>query len=308
MTITIISSPKCMLHDMGDMHPECPDRLGAINDQLISSGLDYVIRQEDAQTIDKADLYRVHDAAYIDDIFSRDLSQIEQQRIWLDDDTLMMAGTLEAALYAAGAGRDAIDRVLSGAAQQAFCAVRPPGHHAERDKAMGFCVFNNIAVAAAYAIEKYGLERIAIIDFDVHHGNGTEHIVANNPNIKFFSSFQHPYYPFSGEGPSADNIYNSPLPSGAGGTEFRAVAKEWLTIIDDYKPQLIMISAGFDAHKEDELAQMRLVEADYHWITAELKKLANAHCEGKMVSMLEGGYALSALARSTVSHIKALMD
>jgi acetoin utilization deacetylase AcuC-like enzyme len=307
MTIAFFSSPKCLLHDMGEVHPECPSRLRAINDQLIASGVEFVVRQHDATPINPSDLYRVHDKEYVDSILQKDLGEFETQRVWLDDDTLMMEGTLEAALYSAGAGKDAIDVVMSGSSQQAFCAVRPPGHHAERDKAMGFCVFNNIAVAAAHAIEEYGLTRIAIVDFDVHHGNGTEHIVAGNPNIKFFSSFQHPYYPFSGEPASAENIYNSPLPAGAGGAEFRDAVSTWLPIIDDFEPEMILISAGFDAHLEDDLAQMKLVESDYHWVTTELKALAQKHCEGRIVSMLEGGYALSALGRSVVSHINALI-
>lgn len=307
MTIAYFSNPKCLMHDMGDGHPESPARLRAINDQLIASGVDFVLRHHDATAIKPSELYQVHDKDYVDSILQKDLAQHESARVWLDDDTLMMEGTLEAALHAAGAGRDAVDAVMGDTVQQAFCAVRPPGHHAERDKAMGFCVFNNIAVAAAYAIEHYGLSRIAIVDFDVHHGNGTEHIVADNPNIKFFSTFQHPYYPFSGEAASAENIYNSPLAAGAGGAEFREAVSAWLPTLDDYAPQLILISAGFDAHLEDDLAQMKLLEVDYHWVTTELKVLAQKHCEGRIVSMLEGGYALSALGRSVASHINALI-
>ncbi len=304
MSLTVIGSHKCLLHDMGDGHPERPSRLGAINDQLIASGLDMVVRQKDATPASRDELYLAHDRHYVDAIYKKAESDEPQ---WLDGDTRLAPGTLEAALYSAGSARDAVDIVMADDNQQVFCAVRPPGHHAERDKAMGFCIFNNIAIAAYYAIQHYGLQRIAIVDFDVHHGNGTEHICAGDERIQFYSSFQHPFYPHSGDGDTASNIHNVPLEAGCSGQVFRESITPWLEDIDRFAPQLILISAGFDSHSEDEMGQLRLQEADYAWISSELKQLADHHCHGRVVSALEGGYALSALGRSVVSHLKALI-
>ena len=304
MTLTVIGSHKCLLHDMGNGHPERPSRLGAINDQLIASGLDMVVHQKDATPAGRDELCLAHDQHYVDSIYKKAESDEPQ---WLDDDTRMVPGTLEAALYAAGAARDAVDLVLGADNQQVFCVVRPPGHHAERDRAMGFCVFNNIAIAAYHAIARHGLERIAIVDFDVHHGNGTEHICAGDPRIQFYSSFQHPFYPHSGDGETAPNIHNVPLDAGCSGAAFREAVSPWFASIDALAPQLILISAGFDSHAEDDMGQLRLQESDYAWISAQLKQLADSHCQGRIVSTLEGGYALSALGRSVVSHLKALV-
>lgn len=306
MTVTLIGHPSCALHDMGDGHPECPARLHAINDQLIASGLDFVIPQRDAKKVALEHLYRVHDRAYVDSLIARSPTS---GHIWLDEDTLMMPHSLDAALHAAGAAIDAVDLALSGPDQQVFCAIRPPGHHATRSAAMGFCFFNNVAAAAAYALEVCGLQRLAIVDFDVHHGNGTEDIVAGDQRILFCSSFQHPLYPYGGTGQVAANCLFIPLPAGSDGNRFRfEVSQHWLPALDQFKPELIIISAGFDAHIEDELAHLRLVEADYGWITGELKALAKRHAQGRIVSCLEGGYALSALGRSVVAHLKALHD
>lgn len=304
MTLTVISSPYCATHNMGDEHPECPDRLYAINDQLIASGLDYVVSQAQAHKADKMQLYRVHAMDYVDHLFSQ---SPQYDRIWMDEDTIMMSGTLNAALYAAGAGIDAVDLVMTSASRQVFCNVRPPGHHAERAKAMGFCFFNNIAVAAAYALDRYPCERVAIVDFDVHHGNGTEDIFSNDPRVLFCSAFQHPFYPFKGASNSAANIINVPLSAGTSSDEFRQAVAHWFDAIDDFKPHIILISAGFDAHAEDDLGHFRLMETDFAWITTELKMLALRHCQGRIVSMLEGGYALSALGRSVVMHLNSLI-
>jgi len=306
MTLVVLGHYRCAQHDMGDDHPESPARLHAISDQLIASGVEFVVRSVDANPVLKEHLCRVHDQSYVDDMYGKSPSE---GQVWLDDDTLMMPRTLLAAQYAAGAGVDAVDLVMKGDIDQVFCAVRPPGHHAERNKAMGFCLFNNVAVAAAYALDHYQLDRVAIIDFDVHHGNGTQDIFNDDKRVLFCSSFQHPFYPLDTDITGNEHILNLPLPAGTGGDEFRAqVSEQWLSALRDFKPQLILISAGFDAHIEDDLSQLKLTESDYAWITGELKKIANESCSGKIVSVLEGGYALSALGRSVVAHIKALMD
>lgn len=305
MSVTIISSPKCNLHNMSEEHPEQPARLHQINDQIIASGLEYVVHFADAQAAEVSALERAHDKDFVQRIFDRAPHE-KDERIWIDDDTIMMDKSLDAALHAAGAVTKAVDLVLANDTQSAFCAVRPPGHHAGHNTSAGFCIFNNVAVGAKHALDKHGLERVAIIDFDVHHGDGTEDIVKDDERIMFCSSFQHPFYPFSGDKPTRKGILNVPIPAGTSGKDWRELVKHWFAAIDEFEPQLIFISAGFDAHAEDDLAYLRLVEDDYVWITQELKTLANKHCNGNIVSVLEGGYALSALARSVVAHIKVL--
>lgn len=305
MSFVFISHPSCGLHDAGEDHPESPDRLHAINDQLIASRLDFVIDKQQASKATKAQLYLAHDNAYVDHVFA---SAPEQGVVELAPDTQMAPRSLEAALYAAGANVMAVDLVMQGKADQAFCAVRPPGHHAEYAKSMGFCFFNNVAVAAAYAMAQYGLKRIAIIDFDVHHGNGTENIFFNDDRVLFCSSFESPFFPYN-TGPGNEHILNLPLPAGTYGEEFmQAISEQWLPKIDAFSPQLILISAGFDSHYEDDMGHFNLVETDYHCLTAELKKLAVKHCSGRMISTLEGGYVLSALGRSVTVHIKGMME
>jgi acetoin utilization deacetylase AcuC-like enzyme len=219
----------------------------------------------------------------------------------------MNVHTLRAALHAAGAAIDATDRVIAGELANAFCAVRPPGHHARHKAAMGFCFFNNVAIAARHALEAHGLERVAVIDFDVHHGNGTEEILANDPRVLMASFFQHPFYPYTGAENPAPNMLNVPVPAGSGGDVVRElVDTQWLPRLDAFAPQMIFISAGFDAHREDDLGQMGLVEADYAYITRRLMEVADRHARGRIVSLLEGGYNLSALARSVVAHVKTL--
>jgi acetoin utilization deacetylase AcuC-like enzyme len=227
--------------------------------------------------------------------------------IHLDPDTAMNPFSLQAALRAAGAAVLAVDLVLQEKASSAFCAVRPPGHHACRARSMGFCIFNNVAVAARHALEAHGLERVAIIDFDVHHGNGTEDIFEGDERVLMASIFQHPFYPYSGTDNPASNMVNVPLAAGAGSKEFReAVRADWIPALNEFAPQLIVFSAGFDAHAEDEMAMLRFTDADYGWVTEQLKAVAERHAKGRMVSMLEGGYALSALGRSAVQHIKVM--
>lgn len=303
--LAVISHADCLKHDAGPGHPECAERLHAINNQLLMSGLDFVVRHYDAPLATKAQLGRVHTWGHIEHIFA---SAPVEGYARIDDDTFLSPATLDAALRAAGAGVLGVDLVMSGEALHAFCPVRPPGHHAERARAMGFCFFNNIAVAAAHVLEHYGLERIAIADFDAHHGNGTEDIFFNDKRVLFCSTFQHPFYPFSGVEGAAANLVGAPLTHGADSTGFRkAVSDHWLPALEDFRPQFLFISAGFDGHMLDDMAGLRLAEADYAWVTAELAAIAAAHSSRRIVSMLEGGYHLGALARSVAAHVKVLV-
>ena len=293
---------------MGPGHPERPQRLRAIDDQLITSGIGDFIRYYDAPLATPEQLALAHTQKHIDYIFEQ--SPVDDSKMaHIDPDTYMNEFTLQAALRSAGAAIAATDKVLSDdTAQRVFCSVRPPGHHAEQNEAMGFCFFNNIAIAARHAIKKHGLERVAIVDFDVHHGNGTEDIVADDPQILFCSTYQHPLYPERAKPSKKGFLVNAPLAQGAGGAEFReAVEDYWLPALHDFKPQMVFISAGFDAHLEDEMAGLRLIESDYKWVTERLCEIADEYGEGRIVSMLEGGYNVSALARSVVAHLKALM-
>ncbi len=305
MPIAFISHADCLLHDVGHDHPEQPARLNAIQDRLISSGMEFVVLQHDAPMAARRHLERVHDHDHI----SRIIDEAPQEGILrLDDDTFMMPKTLNAALRSAGAVVYAVDLVMQRETRIAFCAVRPPGHHAERGAAMGFCYFNNIAVGAAHALEEYGLERIAIIDFDVHHGNGTEDIFRDDPRVFFGSSFQHPFYPDVGYVTGSKHIVNIPLPAGTAGNAYEELVEDrWLPALDAFRPQLLFISAGFDGHIEDNMSHIRLREADYAWVTTKLKAIADKHAEGRIISVLEGGYALSALGRSVVAHLDALL-
>ncbi|MGQ8364887.1 histone deacetylase family protein [Glaciecola sp. 1036] len=307
MTITIIGSPKCTLHNMDPEHPEHPMRLHKINDQIIASGLELVVRFADAKPASFDTLILAHDPKFVQHVFDS-APREKDERIWIDDDTIMMEHTLNAALYAAGAGRDAVDLVMQGDAPSVFCAVRPPGHHAGYASSSGFCLFNNIAIAAKYALKKYNLSRVAIVDFDVHHGNGTEDIVKDDPRIMFCSSFQHPFYPFTGDGETPKHIINVPIDAGTQGSVYREKVDLWWQALDEFAPELVFISAGFDAHAEDDLGHLRLVEDDYAYLTRKICEVAKNHAQGRVVSMLEGGYALSALARSVVAHIKVLLD
>lgn len=304
MTIGYITHSDCALHDMGH-HPERPARLAAIGDRLIASGLDAALVHHDAPLVTREALERVHDPAYLDELEAR---APRAGLAWVDGDTAMGPGTLSAARRAAGAAVHAVDLALEGRETRVFCGVRPPGHHAERDRAMGFCFYNNIAVAAYHALEVHGLERVAIVDFDVHHGNGTEHIVAGDRRILFCSTFQHPFYPHSGHDSRAANVVNVPLAAGADGAAFaEAVATHWLPRLRAFGPELLLISAGFDAHQADAMAGLAFVDSDYAWVTGELSAIAAASAGGRMISLLEGGYDLHALARSVEAHLKAML-
>jgi len=305
MTVAFISHPDCLRHDMGPVHPESPARLWAINDQLIASRLETVLQHYDAPAATREQLERVHDPAYVSLIFR---SSPQEGRIALDPETLMNPYTLRAALHAAGAAVLAVDLVMRAEAGAAFCSVRPPGHHAERRRAMGGCLFNNVAVGAAHAMAARGIERVAIVDFDVHHGNGTEDIFRSEPRVLFCSAFQHPCYPYSGAETKSDHIVNIPLPAGTQSAAYRdAVQNRWLPALASFRPQLVLFSAGFDAHHEDDIGQMGLDETDYFWMTKQVKAIADRHAQGRIVSVLEGGYSLHALGRSVVAHLKALI-
>ncbi len=307
MTTAYITHPDCLRHEMGAGHPESPDRLKSVNEEMRTSGMLEALRVLEAPLATPADLKRVHASAYVDSIFD---NAPNEGYVQLDPDTAMNPHSLSAARRAAGAGVLAVDEVMDGRAKNAFCAVRPCGHHATQVRSMGFCIFNNIGVAAAYALQQKGLERVAVIDFDVHHGNGTEDMFSRpqwQPKVLMASFFQHPFYPYSGTAHPAPNMVNVPLAAGSGGAAAKqAVEEQWLPALETFKPQFIFISAGFDAHKEDLLGGMALVEADYVWMTRELMEVAERHAEGRIVSMLEGGYNLSALGRSAVAHVKAL--
>ncbi len=299
-----ITHNDCSKHDMGDFHPESPARLGAINDRMIAGGLMPCLEHHEAPLADRRQIERVHSATHVENIFS---ASPRRGMVHLDPDTAMNPHTLTAALGAAGAAVLGVDLVLQGKAQNAFCGVRPPGHHAERDRPMGFCFFNSVAVAAAHALEHYGLERVAILDFYVHHGNGTENIFRNDPRVLFCSTFQHPFYPYQGADTVSDHIINIPLRAGTDGAGFRdAISERCIPAFDAFSPQLILISAGFDAHREDPLAHLRLVEADYAWVTGAMVTLAGRHCGGALVSVLEGGYNVDALGRSVTEHVRML--
>ena len=305
MSTAYISHPDFMKHEMGRHHPECPERIAAIEDQLIQSRLDAHLKRINPPLASDADITRVHSEDHLAFVKSKAPSSGYSM---IDGDTIMNPATLTVSLRAAGAAIAAVDAVMQGEVNNAFCAIRPPGHHAEPHRSMGFCVFNNVAIAARYAIEKYGLERVAVIDFDVHHGNGTEAAFINDPHVLMCSFFQHPFYPYSGlEG--GDNMVNVPLPASTNGKIVRdMISKTWIPRLDEFKPQLIIISAGFDAHREDDLGQMGLVEDDYVWMTKQLMEVANRYCDGKIVSCLEGGYNLSALGRSVAAHLKTLAE
>ena len=289
---------------MGAHHPERPARLSAIADQFIASGIAEHLARYEAPLASDEQLERVHPRDYV-----RAIREVAPSAgtVHLDPDTAMNRYTLQAALRAAGAGVLATDLVLQGEANAAFCPVRPPGHHACRARAMGFCIFNNVAVAARHAVKAHGLERVAIIDFDVHHGNGTEDIFSDDEQVLMASIFQHPFYPYSGTEDPAPNMHNVPLAAGSGGKELRrAVQEVWLPALEEFEPQLVFFSAGFDAHVEDDMAMLRFTDSDYRWVTEQVADVARRHAKGRMVSLLEGGYALDALGRSATQHVRVL--
>jgi len=304
MSAAFITHPECLKHEMGAHHPEQPARLSAIEDQLIASGVAPHLARYEAPLATDEQLARVHPIEYVQAI--RDAAP-ERGTVHLDPDTAMNPHSLQAALRAAGAAVLAVDLIMTKKATTAFCAVRPPGHHACRVRPMGFCIFNNVAVAARHALHAHGLERVAIVDFDVHHGNGTEEIFEGDEQVLMASIFQHPFYPYSGTDHPASNMFNVPLAAGAGTRELReAVTGTWLPALEEFRPQLVLFSAGFDAHAEDDMAMLRFSDSDYAWVTRQVRQVAERHARGRMASVLEGGYALSALGRSVVQHLRVM--
>jgi acetoin utilization deacetylase AcuC-like enzyme len=307
--------PDCWKHEMGVGHPECPERLDAIENRLLVSGVGDALVKREASSAPLADIELAHGRMYVaalrglTDGLREEIDAGGPTHAQIDPDTSINVHTWDAALRAVGAAIDATDAVMAGEIDNAFCSVRPPGHHACKDKAMGFCFFNNAAIAARYALERHGLKRVAIVDFDVHHGNGTENIVAGDQRILMVSFFQHPFYPEGGARSNASNLVNVPVPAYTKGEQVRdLIEAHWLPRLHAYKPEMVFISAGFDAHRADDMGQMGLVEEDYAWITHRIMDVARRHAKGRVVSCLEGGYNLDALAFSVESHIRVLAD
>ncbi len=308
MSVAYLTHPYSTQHEMGSHHPECPDRVRVIEDHLRSHGLLDFMRAENAGAADREAILRAHSEHLLTQLESISPTQ---GYAGIDGDTTMNPFSLRAATHAAGAAVRAVDMVCGGEMQRAFCNVRPPGHHAERDRAMGFCFLNSAAIAVLHALEAHGLERVALVDFDVHHGNGSEEILAQECDagrVLMVSTFQHHLYPGTGGIPMAANMVNVPLKAYSTGEAMRAAVRNlWLPALDAFGPELIVISAGFDAHRDDELASLGWVEADYRWVTQQLVAVADKHSRGRIVSTLEGGYSLGALARSVGEHVKVLI-
>jgi acetoin utilization deacetylase AcuC-like enzyme len=299
-----ITHPDCRLHEMGPGHPECPERLDAISDHLLSTGIMSLLVPYQAPIATVEQLGRAHSTRYVREIF--DLGP-RHGYARVDPDTSMNPWTVSAALHAAGAAVQATDLVVDGEVHRAFCAVRPPGHHATRDAAMGFCFFNNVAVGIRHALDVRGLERVALVDFDVHHGNGSEDILAGDDRVLMVSTFESGLYPFLGDVARGANMANVPLAPRSGGEALRQAYEDvWKPRLEAFRPQLICVSAGFDAHRADGVAHLRWAEADYAWITRRIVETAERHCDGRIVSCLEGGYDLFHLARSVAAHVREL--
>jgi acetoin utilization deacetylase AcuC-like enzyme len=306
MPTLLLTHPDCLLHDTGFGHPERPDRLRAVEDALSAPQFN-TLEREQAPLADLHEIKRLHPRTYVEAIRSATPSH---DLIWLDPDTVMSPKSFDAALRAAGAAIYAVDQVMSGAAGNAFCAVRPPGHHAEPGRAMGFCLFNNIAIAALHARDVHGAERVAVVDFDVHHGNGTQAAFWPHKDLFYGSTHQMPLFPGTGalSETGVGNIWNAPLDPGDGSEDFKdAFLSRVLPALHNFSPDVVLISAGFDAHRDDPLAQIRLLEPDFAWVTEQLLEMAEKHAGGRVVSTLEGGYDLDALGRSAAAHVQALM-
>ena len=302
-------------HEMGRGHPECPERLDAIEDRLLATGVADALERCEVPLATLPQITRAHSVAHVEHL--EELSQRlvadapagGPEHAPIDPDTSLNKFTVLAARRAAGAAIAATDAVMSGELENAFCAVRPPGHHACRDNAMGFCFLNNVAIAARHAIEVHGLKRVAIVDFDVHHGNGTENILSDDPRVLMVGIFQHPFYPYSGTEHPAANMLNLPVPAYTKGMDVRELIEMmWMPRLEEFQPEMIFISAGFDAHREDDLGQLGLNENDFAWITGRVRDIAKRYSKGRIVSMLEGGYSLDALARSVEAHVRVLAD
>jgi acetoin utilization deacetylase AcuC-like enzyme len=308
MATQLYFHPACIEHDPGPLHPECPDRLRSVMSALDEDEFRYLERLE-ALEIDLDTIATVHGSAYIENVLD---NMPAEGRMSLDPDTILSPASGTAARRASGGAVDAVDAVITKKTDNAFCAIRPPGHHAESSRAMGFCLFNSAAIAAFHARTVHGLERVAVIDFDVHHGNGTQHSFENDPGLFYGSSHQFPAYPGTGlksDTGIANNICNMPLLAGSGSTEFRnAYQNTILPALRHFKPEIVIVSAGFDAHARDPLADLNVQTIDYVWVTRELMNVADEYCEGRLVSLLEGGYDLDALRDSAAAHVRTLMD
>ena len=305
----------CWKHEMGPGHPECPGRLDAIEDRLLVTGVADALQHCEVPLASLADIELAHDRMHMAALRGLSDRLIEEEAaggppyVQVDTDTSMNRHTWTAALRAAGAALAATDAVMAGEIENAFCSVRPPGHHATRTKAMGFCFFNNVAIAAKYALQRYNLKRVAVVDFDVHHGNGTEDILAGDPRALMVSIFQHPFYPYCGDQEPASNMLNVPVPAYTKGMEVRDIVDMvWMPRLESFKPEMIFVSAGFDAHREDDMGQLGLNEQDYAWITMRVKDVARRFARGRIVSCLEGGYMMGPLARSVEAHVRVLAD
>ena len=300
----IYTHPEYLNHHVMDGHPERPERLSHVMNHLSQIGLTQDFELVQPQPIPPERILAAHSQSHVDFLTA---SKPKDGIVPLDPDTWMSPASLSAAELAAGAVFAGMDTVLNGAQRRVFCAVRPPGHHAERDSAMGFCLLNSVAIAAIAALDQADVERVAILDFDVHHGNGTVDICRDHPQILVCSSFQSPYYPNRLDDIVQPNIVNTPLAAGSSGSTFRAaVERDWLPALEAHQPDIVFVSAGFDAHVDDPLADLRLVEEDYRWVTQFIVAVANQYAQGRVVSTLEGGYDLDALARSVTAHIEAL--
>lgn len=306
MTLAIISHPDCVLHNAGSEHPERPERVQVIESALKNFPFQCPVEFLQAPLVTREQLISAHDSSYVDWIFS---IAPKKSFIGIDEDTRMNPYTLNAALRAAGSVPLAVDLVMKGETQVVFCNVRPPGHHAEREKAMGFCFFNNVAVGVMHAIKHHGIERVAIVDFDVHHGNGTQSIFQRDKRVMYCSSFQHPFYPGYEEEMDSKHIICVPLRSGTTGAIFREkVQAAWFDKLAAFMPQIIFFSAGFDAHANDPLANLGLHKDDYIWITTQIANIAKVHSQGRMISVLEGGYNLDVLMECVPAHVNAMVS
>ena len=305
MSTAYISHPDCHDHDTGEGHPESARRLSAIEDKLLASGLSDFLRNIDAPEVTRAQLLRAHSAEYLAMI---EAVMPQKGYARLDPDTVVSPGTLKAAKRAAGAVVSAVDRLMSGELENAFCSIRPPGHHAERNRAMGFCIYNNIAVGVTHAMEAHGIKKVAVVDFDVHQGNGTEDILIGDDRVLYCSIFQHPFFPYTPLPENNERVVSIPLEASARSAQFRAaVVDHWLPALNRFRPEMIFISAGFDAHQDDEMSYVSLTDADFRWVTEQIVKVAETSASGRIVSVLEGGYELHSLSRCVETHLRVLM-
>jgi acetoin utilization deacetylase AcuC-like enzyme len=305
LSTAFISHPDCHDHDTGEDHPENAQRLSAIEDRLLSSRISDFIKYLDAPEVTRDQLLRAHTAGYLEMI---DALMPRTGYARLDPDTVISPGSLQAAKRAAGSVILAVDRIMSGEIRNAFCSVRPPGHHAERNRALGFCIYNNIAVGVKHALEVYGLKRVAVVDFDVHQGNGTEDILLGDDRLLYCSIFQHPFFPYTPLPENSEKVISIPLDASATSAEFRAaVTDHWLPAMERFKPEMIFVSAGFDAHQDDDMSYVRLTDADFRWVIQEIVRIADISASGRVVSVLEGGYEIHSLARCVEAHMRVLM-